>query len=93
MVTGINPLEALYMGRQNRRAQMQADQLAAQRAQQMERSKYDFGRTQTKDARGDAAFNTKVFPVVTAKGIIQPIGIIPGKFHGAIPTNTPSGSR
>ncbi len=42
---------------------------------------------------GEAALSTKVFPVVTASGIIQPMGIMPGKFHGAIPTNTPSGSR
>ena len=26
-------------------------------------------------------------------GAIQPIGIMAGKFHGAMPANTPSGSR
>jgi hypothetical protein len=41
----------------------------------------------------DAALSTKVLPVVMASGVIHPIGIIAGKFHGAMPTNTPSGSR
>ena len=31
--------------------------------------------------------------VVIASGVIQPMGIIAGKFQGTIPTNTPSGSR
>ena len=41
----------------------------------------------------DAAFSTNVLPVVMAKGIIQPIGIMAGKLKGAMPANTPSGSR
>ena len=40
-----------------------------------------------------AALRTKVLPVVIASGVIQPIGIMAGKFHGAMPTNTPIGSR
>ena len=41
----------------------------------------------------DAAFSTKVLPVVMANGIIQPMGIMAGKLNGTMPTNTPSGSR
>ena len=40
-----------------------------------------------------AALSTKVLPVVMASGVIQPMGIMAGKFHGAMPTNTPIGSR
>ena len=40
-----------------------------------------------------ATLSTKVLPVVIASGIIQPMGIMAGKFHGAMPTNTPIGSR
>ncbi len=39
------------------------------------------------------AFSTIVFPVEIQSGIIQPMGIMAGKFHGAMPTNTPIGSR
>jgi len=39
------------------------------------------------------AFSTIVFPVATQRGTIQPIGIIAGKFQGARPTKTPTGSR
>ena len=41
----------------------------------------------------EAAFSTKVLPVVMQNGSIQPIGIIAGKLYGAMPANTPSGSR
>ena len=41
----------------------------------------------------DAALSTKVLPVVMQNGSIQPIGIMAGKLYGAMPTNTPSGSR
>ncbi len=41
----------------------------------------------------EAAFSTKVLPVVMQNGSIQPIGIIAGKLYGAMPTKTPSGSR
>ena len=40
-----------------------------------------------------AALSTSVLPVAMHIGIIQPIGIMAGKLNGAIPTNTPSGSR
>ena len=40
-----------------------------------------------------AAFSTKVLPVAMQMGIIQPIGIMAGKLKGAIPANTPRGSR
>jgi len=36
-----------------------------------------------------AAFITIVFPVAMHRGAIHPIGIIAGKFHGAMPANTP----
>ena len=39
-----------------------------------------------------AAFSTSVLPVTMQIGAIQPCGIIAGKFHGAMPANTPSGS-
>ena len=38
-------------------------------------------------------FSTSVLPVATHMGIIQPIGIMAGKLNGAMPANTPSGSR
>ena len=41
----------------------------------------------------EAGFNTKVLPQTMARGAIQPTGIIAGKFHGAMPANTPMGSR
>ncbi len=40
-----------------------------------------------------AAFSTKVLPVTMQSGIIQPKGIMAGKLNGAMPANTPSGSR
>jgi len=40
-----------------------------------------------------AALITIVFPVAMHSGAIHPIGIIAGKFQGAIPANTPTGSR
>ena len=40
-----------------------------------------------------AALSTKVLPVAMARGAIQPWGIMAGKFQGAIPANTPIGSR
>ena len=39
-----------------------------------------------------AGFRTNVLPHTIQRGAIQPTGIIAGKFHGAIPANTPSGS-
>lgn len=39
------------------------------------------------------AFITMVLPVAIHSGTIQPIGIMAGKLNGAIPANTPSGSR
>ena len=39
-----------------------------------------------------AAFSTSVLPVTMQIGAIQPCGIIAGKFHGAMPAKTPSGS-
>ena len=41
----------------------------------------------------EAALITIVLPLAMQRGVIHPIGIIPGKFHGIIPANTPSGSR
>ena len=40
-----------------------------------------------------AALSTKVFPVTMHSGIIQPQGIMAGKLKGAMPANTPRGSR
>ncbi len=39
-----------------------------------------------------AALSTSVLPVAMASGAIQPMGIMAGKFHGAIAANTPTGS-
>ena len=39
-----------------------------------------------------AAFSTMVLPVAMHSGAIQPMGIMAGKFHGAMPAKTPSGS-
>ena len=41
----------------------------------------------------EAGFRTKVLPQTMARGAIQPTGIMAGKFQGAIPANTPMGSR
>ena len=41
---------------------------------------------------GVAAFSTNVLPVTMQIGVIQPCGIIAGKFHGAMPAKTPIGS-
>jgi hypothetical protein len=40
-----------------------------------------------------AALMTMVLPVAMQSGAIQLIGIMAGKFHGAMPANTPTGSR
>ena len=40
-----------------------------------------------------AALSTIVLPVAMHSGAIQPIGIMAGKFHGAMPAKTPTGSR
>ena len=42
---------------------------------------------------GLAALSTKVLPVAMHSGSIQPKGIMAGKLNGAMPANTPSGSR
>ena len=39
------------------------------------------------------ALSTKVLPVAMHIGIIQPMGIMPGKLKGATPAKTPTGSR
>ena len=39
-----------------------------------------------------AAFNTMQLPVAMQMGAIHPCGIMAGKFHGAMPANTPMGS-
>ena len=41
----------------------------------------------------EAGFNTKALPHTMHKGAIQPTGIMAGKFQGAMPANTPMGSR
>ncbi len=40
-----------------------------------------------------ASFSTRVLPVTMQSGNIQPKGIMPGKLKGAMPANTPIGSR
>ena len=40
-----------------------------------------------------ASFRTSVLPVAMQSGSIQPNGIMAGKLKGAMPANTPSGSR
>src|ERR1700690_995815 len=40
-----------------------------------------------------AALMTMVLPVAMHNGALQPIGIMAGKFHGAIPAKTPRGPR
>ena len=40
-----------------------------------------------------AALSTKVLPLAMQSGSIQPKGIMAGKLNGAMPANTPSGSR
>ena len=40
-----------------------------------------------------ASFRTRVLPVTMHSGSIQPKGIMAGKLKGAMPANTPSGSR
>ena len=40
-----------------------------------------------------ASLRTKVLPVAMQSGSIQPKGIMPGKLKGAMPANTPMGSR
>src|SRR5665647_3425624 len=42
---------------------------------------------------GLAALSTSVLPVAMQRGSIQPKGIMAGKLKGAMPANTPSGSR
>ncbi len=42
---------------------------------------------------GLAALSTKVLPQAMQIGSIQPKGIMAGKLNGAMPANTPSGSR
>ncbi len=42
---------------------------------------------------GLAALRTKVLPQAMQIGSIQPKGIMAGKLNGAMPANTPSGSR
>ena len=39
-----------------------------------------------------AALSTRVLPVAMHRGAIQPMGIMAGKFQGAMPANTPRGS-
>jgi hypothetical protein len=39
-----------------------------------------------------AAFNTIQLPAAIQMGDIHPWGIMAGKFHGAIPAKTPTGS-
>ena len=39
------------------------------------------------------ALTTMVLPAAMQSGTIQPMGIIAGKLKGAIPANTPTGSR
>ena len=41
----------------------------------------------------DAGLSTNVLPHTMASGAIQPMGIMAGKFHGAMPAHTPSASR
>jgi hypothetical protein len=41
----------------------------------------------------DDALSTSVSPVAMHMGIIHPIGIMAGKLNGAMPANTPNGSR
>ena len=40
-----------------------------------------------------AALITIVLPVAMHRGAIHPMGIMAGKFQGAMPANTPTGSR
>ena len=40
-----------------------------------------------------ASLRTNVLPLTMQSGSIQPNGIIAGKLNGAMPANTPSGSR
>ncbi len=40
-----------------------------------------------------ASLRTNVLPLTMHSGSIQPNGIIAGKLKGAMPANTPSGSR
>ena len=40
-----------------------------------------------------AGLSTKVLPQTMHRGAIQPTGIMAGKFQGAMPANTPRGSR
>ncbi|OQA65229.1 MAG: hypothetical protein BWY37_01861 [Firmicutes bacterium ADurb.Bin262] len=41
----------------------------------------------------EAALITMVLPAAMHSGVIQPIGIMPGKLKGTMPAKTPTGSR
>ena len=40
----------------------------------------------------EASLSTIVLPAAMQQGVIQPIGIMPGKLNGTMPAKTPTGS-